>query len=297
MRLCMNCKHVVEAVRNNIFAFSTLTDPNESEDETNVESSTISKRGKASNKHKKELASSTANSGEKTNQSSSVIYLGHLPTAFEERELLIFLNQFGPVTKCRVSRSTKTGRSRGYAFVQFDDAEVANIVAEAMNGYFLLEKRLVCNVLPQDKVYDLMFKRAKKIMSKKDMQDKAREEVNRRKTPEVMKGITAKLVEREEAKRKKLIELGIDYDFPGYAAGASGNGKAAFQSETIDDKSSKKRRKVSVDDANDKENSDEEEMNLQVKATPKASKKKVSKAKTEVKKDKKKKEKKRKSLA
>ena len=262
--------------------------------------STISKRGKTSNKRKKELvtSSSTTKSEEQSNQPSSVIYLGHLPTAFEERELLIFLNQFGPVTKCRVSRSTKTGRSRGYAFVQFDDAEVANIVAEAMNGYFLLEKRLVCNVLPQDKVYDLMFRRAKKIMSKKDMQDKAREEVNRRKTPEVMRGITAKLVEREEAKRKKLLELGIDYDFPGYAAGASGNGKTALQSESMDNgKTSKKRRKVSVDDVNDKENSDEEERDLQVNATPKASKKKVLKAKTEVKKDKKKKDKKRKSLA
>ena len=156
-----------------------------------------------------------------------------------------------------------------------------------MNGYFLLEKRLVCHVLPQDKVYDLMFKRPKKIMSKKDMVDKARTEVNRRKTPEVMKSITAKLVQREEAKRKKLADLGIDYDFPGYAAGAE-----AMQNEKSKKEPSKKRRKVSVDD---KENSADEEDNKQLK-TPK-SKKKVSKANTEVKKDKKKKDKKRKSLA
>ena len=263
-----------------------LTDAEvESSEDEITEPSTISKRQKSSDKRKEETT--IVKSTDDSHQPSSVIYLGHLPTAFEERELIIFLNQFGHVTKCRVSRSTKTGRSRGYAFVEFDDAEVANIVAGAMNGYFLLEKRLVCHVLPRDKVYDLMFKRPKKIMSKKDNVDKARMEVNRRKTPEVMKSITAKLVEREEAKRKKLADLGIDYDFPGYAAGAE-----AMQNEKSKKEPSKKRRKVSVDE---KENSADEEDNKQLK-TPKG-KKKVSKANTEVKKDKKKKEKKRKSLA
>ena len=148
----------------------------------------------------------------------------------------------------------------------------------------------MCHVMPKDKVYDLMFKRAKKVMSKKEIQNKVRLEVNKRRAPEVMKGITAKLVQREEEKRKKLAALGIDYDFPGYAAGV----KAAATSEEKkkDDQSSYKRRKVSIDD---KENSADEEENKQVK-TPKASKKKL-KAVTEVKKDKKKKEKKRKSLA
>ncbi|EED96625.1 predicted protein, partial [Thalassiosira pseudonana CCMP1335] len=144
---------------------------------------------------------------------STVIYLGHLPIGFEEREITIFLNQFGSVSRCRVSRSKKTGRSRGYAFVEFTDAEVAKIVSETMSGYFLLEKRLVCHVLPRDKVHELMFAKGK-VKSKKDLQKKARMEVNKRKSVDVMKGITAKLVQREEMKRKKLAALGIDYDFP-----------------------------------------------------------------------------------
>ena len=172
--------------------------------------------------------------------------------------------------------------------MEFDDAEVARIVAEAMNGYFLLEKRLVCHVLPQDKVYDLMFKRPKKIMTKKDMQDKAREECNKRKTPEVMKGITAKLIEREEAKRKKLKELGIDYDFPGYAVGVKSS------EDKKEKKSAKKKRKVSMDDKENSADETEENVVQEVK-TPKA-KKKAVKANTEVKKSKKK-DKKRKSLA
>lgn len=257
----------------------------ESEEEPKEATGTISKRGKSSKRKQKDLTSSKS-TVEESNTPSSVIYLGHLPTAFEERELLIFLNQFGPVSRCRVSRSTKTGRSRGYAFVEFDDADVARIVAEAMNGYFLLEKRLVCHVLPKDKVYDLMFKRPKKVMSKKDMQDKAREDCNKRKTPEVMKGITAKLIEREEAKRKKLKDLGIDYDFPGYAASVRGE-------EEKEKKSTKKKRKVSMDDKENSADETEENVVQEVK-TPKA-KKRAVKASTEVKKSKKK-DKKRKSL-
>ena len=34
-----------------------------------------------------------------------IIYVGHLPKGFNERELKSFFNQFGDVTKLRVSRS------------------------------------------------------------------------------------------------------------------------------------------------------------------------------------------------
>ena len=117
-----------------------------------------------------------------------------------------------------MSRSTKTGRPRGYAFVEFADAEVAKIVAETMSGYFLLEKRLVCHVLPMDKVYDNMFAKSKRIITKQDRQKVAQTECNKRRSVETMKKITAKLIKREGMKRKRLEELGIEYDFPGYAA-------------------------------------------------------------------------------
>lgn len=35
--------------------------------------------------------------------------------------------QFGTVTKVRLSRSKKTTRSRGYAFMEFQSAEVAKV--------------------------------------------------------------------------------------------------------------------------------------------------------------------------
>lgn len=149
---------------------------------------------------------------------TTVVYIGHLPTGFEEREINALLGQFGNVRRCRVSRSTKTGRSRGYAFVEFADAEVTKIVAKTMNGYLLMEKRLICHTLPNDKVRELMFAKPKRAQSKADRQRKARGDVNKHRSADVLKGITTKLVQREEMKRKKLATLGIEYEFPGYAA-------------------------------------------------------------------------------
>lgn len=204
----------------------------------------------------------SANDDDTANQPSAVIYIGHLPVGFEEREITVFLNQFGAVKRARVSRSTKTGRSRGYAFVEFSDDEVAKIVAETMSGYFLLEKRLVCHILPNDKVHELMFARPKRVPTKAEKQKKARAETNKQRSADALKGITAKLVKREETKRKKLAALGIDYDFPGYA------GKVQALAEP-----KKKKRKTS-----DGEKKEEEiDAKTLVVKTPKSKKKRKSK--------------------
>lgn len=146
----------------------------------------------------------------------------------------------------RVSRSTKTGRSRGYAFVDFADEEVAKVVSETMSGYFLLEKRLICHVLPKDKVHEHMFTKPKRIPTKSDKQKKARSEVNQKvRSVDAMAGITKKLIKREEMKRKKLKDLGIDYDFPGYAASAQDGGDDNTSMNSNSTK--KKKRKLSED--------------------------------------------------
>lgn len=42
-----------------------------------------------------------------------VIYLGHIPFGFFEEEMKGFFSQFGAVTRLRLARSKKTGRSKG----------------------------------------------------------------------------------------------------------------------------------------------------------------------------------------
>ena len=41
---------------------------------------------------------------------------------------------------------SQTGRSRGFAFVEFEYPEVAAIVAESMNNYLMFDKLLKCEL-------------------------------------------------------------------------------------------------------------------------------------------------------
>ena len=45
------------------------------------------------------------------------------------------------------------GNSKGYAFLEFQDPEVATIAAEAMDGYFLSKNKLVCHVVAPEKLH------------------------------------------------------------------------------------------------------------------------------------------------
>merc|ERR1712240_643232 len=54
-----------------------------------------------------------------------VIYISHIPHGFYEQAMRKFFGQFGSVTNLRLARSKKTGKSCGYAFVEFKYKEVA----------------------------------------------------------------------------------------------------------------------------------------------------------------------------
>lgn len=60
-----------------------------------------------------------------TPTSAGVVYVGHLPKGFYEEAMTGFFAQFGTVTRVKVARSKKTGRAKGYAFVEFRNVEVS----------------------------------------------------------------------------------------------------------------------------------------------------------------------------
>lgn len=102
-----------------------------------------------------------------TSNKPGVIYIGHLPHGFYENELRGFFSQFGKVLKVRVARSVRTYRPKGYAFVMFANHEVAEIACNAMDGYFMYKKILVCKLVPPEKVHAKMFRRLHRIPWKK----------------------------------------------------------------------------------------------------------------------------------
>ena len=57
-----------------------------------------------------------------------------------------------------LGRSSKTGASKGYAFVEFMFKDVAKIVAETMNNYLMFEKLVKCQLVPAEKITKTIFK-------------------------------------------------------------------------------------------------------------------------------------------
>ncbi|CDQ71126.1 unnamed protein product [Oncorhynchus mykiss] len=148
--------------------------------------------------------------------SPGVIYVGHLPTGLFEPQLKSYFEQFGKVVRLRLSRSKKTGGSKGYAFVEFDCDDVAKIVAETMNNYLMGERLIKCHLVPAEKVHEKLFVGSQREFKKPRQPAVAR--YNKRHTPEEVTEMTGRLLRKESKLRKRLAEKGIDYDFPGFAS-------------------------------------------------------------------------------
>lgn len=151
-----------------------------------------------------------------------VIYLGHIPKGFFEPQMRKYFEQFGTVTRLRLSRSKKNTHSKGYAFIEFEEEDVAKIVAETMSKYMLFGRTLVCHVVPKEKVHPATFKITGKMINVSQRRKvKARRTHNER--PTVADGeyslpvptttqVTRRRTKNEKA-MAKLQAMGVDYDF------------------------------------------------------------------------------------
>ncbi|KAM9486419.1 MKI67 FHA domain-interacting nucleolar phosphoprotein [Clarias gariepinus] len=148
--------------------------------------------------------------------SPGVVYVGHLSRTLAEPQLRTYFSQFGKILRLRLSRSKRTGRSKGYGFVEFDCDEVAKIVAETMDNYLMGERLIKCHVVPPEKVHEKLFVGSGKLFKKPINPAVGR--YNRGHSEEDIKKLTDKLLKKESKLRKRLAERGIDYDFPGFAA-------------------------------------------------------------------------------
>lgn len=141
----------------------------------------------------------------------AVLNVSHLPPEYTEKELRAFFAQFGRVTKLRLSRSKKTARSRGYAYVQFDTPEVAKIAAEATNNYFIGGQPILVELMSHEAVLPGLFRGCSRHFT--DLRP-MREAINRKghngKTHSLL---DATKLKADAARASKLAEAGIEYDF------------------------------------------------------------------------------------
>lgn len=166
-----------------------------------------------------------------------VIYVGHIPEGFFEPQMRKFFSQFGKVLRLRISRSKKTARSKGYAFVEFEELGVAKIVAETMQGYLLFDKTLVCHLMPKDKQHPKLFKNCRRRMvnltqnrrkaATKAYNDRPTVEVNGEQVPHHTLRQVDKRVRHDKKLTSVLANAGVDYDVSGADEDAKGSVRPA----------------------------------------------------------------------
>lgn len=73
------------------------------------------------------------------------IYVGNLAWKATEQDLETLFAYFGEVKEAVIIRERKTGRSKGFGFVELEDEQQARIAIEKLNNTVFLERTLVVN--------------------------------------------------------------------------------------------------------------------------------------------------------
>eukprot|EP00890_Picochlorum_soloecismus_P002380 jgi/Picsp_1/3142/NSC_05982-R1_protein len=156
---------------------------------------------------------SKKNASEKGEGMSNVVYLGHIPHGFYEKQMKEFFMQFGQVVNLRISRNKKTGNSKHYGFIQFHTPDIAAIVAEAMDGYHFFGQKLEAHVMKKDQVHAELFKGANRTFKKIPWREIETRRHNRERSEAEEKKRKGRFAKRNESRKKKMLEAGIEYDF------------------------------------------------------------------------------------
>lgn len=158
-----------------------------------------------------------------------VVYLGHIPHGFYEKEMRAFFSQFGSVTRLRLSRSKKTGGSKGYGFIEFKHEEVAKVAADTMNNYLMYRQLLKCEFVPAEKVHPETFKNSHRPFDPPKRAEMHRERHNAEKTPQQEVRAGKRRSGRMNQKMAALKELGIEYQCQMEGSAALGEGAKSTQ--------------------------------------------------------------------
>lgn len=142
-----------------------------------------------------------------------VCYFSHIPHGFYEKELKKYCSQFGKVTRVYHPVS-KSGNSRGYAFVEFQHKEVAEVVADTMNNYLMFNRLVKCEYLAPEFQRPWVFDQKRNNMKSAALR---REQNLQQQTRNLSKEEVKKWKKRRQTRvkylHKKLEKLGVDYEF------------------------------------------------------------------------------------
>jgi len=143
-----------------------------------------------------------------------VVYVKHIPHGFYEKEMREYFKQFGQVTRLRLSRSKKTGGSKGYAFVEFGSEDVAKIAASSMQDYLMFRQRLMCKYIEHSELHQEVFKNAQRMFRPPKAASLARQRQNSARSAGQQVAVALRLRRKNAKRLSALKELGIDYELP-----------------------------------------------------------------------------------
>jgi len=125
-----------------------------------------------------------------------------------------YFSQFGTINRLRLSRNRRTGASKHYAFIEFESAEVADIVARAMDKYLLFGHILQVRVIPQDQLHPDIWKGAGRRFKKIPWTKLQGKRLRDPQTRELWRRRITREEERRKAKADKLKDLGYEFEMP-----------------------------------------------------------------------------------
>ncbi|KAH9704381.1 RRM domain-containing protein [Citrus sinensis] len=145
---------------------------------------------------------------------ATVLYIGRIPHGFYEKEMQAFFSQFGAIKRLRIARNKMTGQSKHFGFIEFNDPEVAEVVADAMHGYLLFEHILQVHLIPPEHVHPKLWRGFNPRYKPVDRVQVERKLQNKERTLEEHKKLVEKILKRDQKRRKRIEAAGIEYECP-----------------------------------------------------------------------------------
>ncbi|KAK0639264.1 hypothetical protein B0T16DRAFT_462959 [Cercophora newfieldiana] len=184
--------------------------------EDNMEDEPVStfKKGQDVGKAPKPKKASKAANGIKPSGNTGVMYLGSIPHGFYEHEIKEYFSQFGEITRLRVVRSKKTGASKHRAFIEFADAEVADIAARTMDSYLLFGHILRAKLVEPSQVHPDLFKGSNRRFKAVPWNQMVGRHLERPLGETAWQGKVTKEEKRRAERAEKLKAIGYEFEAP-----------------------------------------------------------------------------------
>ena len=76
-------------------------------------------------------------------KNSAYIYISNFPYELTEGDLVIIFSQYGEIVDCRIIRDSKTGKSKGFGFICYEDQRSTILAIDNLNGSNICNRMLL----------------------------------------------------------------------------------------------------------------------------------------------------------